>query len=163
MALADRIVVMNGGRIEQCGRPEELYRNPETLFIAGFIGRSNAFPGAVESRAGDRVMIRSSAGDLIEACDRQNVMIGQQVVCVVRPERLSVAGGPTPAMDRNMIRAKVQRRSFFGSSVDLVLRDGGGREIIVQMPEGTTLPDQEEIIATFAPRDTLCFAAPGRV
>jgi ABC-type Fe3+/spermidine/putrescine transport system ATPase subunit len=166
MALADRIVVMNGGRIEQCGRPEELYRNPETLFVASFIGRSNTFPGTVESRNGDHVMVRLPAGDLIEAMGKEGVTAGQQVVCVVRPERLSIAGardsGHDSGPDHNTLPARLQRRSFFGSSADLTLRDGSGREIIVQVPEGATLPDRQDVLVSFAPRDTLCFAAPGK-
>jgi putative spermidine/putrescine transport system ATP-binding protein len=160
MALADRIVVMNGGRIEQCGRPEELYRNPETLFIAGFIGRSNTLSGTVESHDGSRVMVRLPAGDLIEAAGKEEVTAGQQVVCVVRPERLSIAAARNAERDQNTLPARLQRRSFFGSSADLTLRDRSGREIIVQVPEGVALPDQQDVLVSFAPRDTLCFAAP---
>jgi putative spermidine/putrescine transport system ATP-binding protein len=160
MALADRIVVMNGGRIEQCGRPEQLYRNPETLFIAGFIGRTNTFPGTVESRDGDRVVVRLPAGEIIEAIGKESVTVGQQVVCVVRPERLSIVGAHDSEPDHNTLAARLQRRSFFGSSADLILHDGSGREIIVQVSEGTALPDQQDVRVSFAPRDTLCFVAP---
>ena len=160
MALADRIVVMNAGRIEQCGHPEELYRNPETLFIAKFVGRSNVFPGVVQSRTDAIVIVRSSTGHLLEARDKGGVAPGQQVVCVVRPERLFIVDLDHPATGQNTLAAKLLRRSFFGSSVDLVLLDRNGQEIIVQVADGAPLPAGEDVTVGFAPQDTLCFAAP---
>jgi ABC-type Fe3+/spermidine/putrescine transport system ATPase subunit len=157
MALADRIVVMNGGMIEQVGKPEELYRDPKTLFIADFVGRSNLLPGTAESRDGDHVAIRLSTGEWILARDKSGVAAGQRVTCVVRPERLSVSGQAEAGMNR--LDTTLLRRSFFGSSVDLVLVTADRREIIVQMPENTPTP-AEQVVVTFAPRDTLCFAAP---
>src|SRR5690606_28943863 len=47
LSIADRVVVMNRGRIEQVGTPDAVYRHPETLFVAGFVGRMNALPGVV--------------------------------------------------------------------------------------------------------------------
>src|SRR5882724_364206 len=91
MALADRIVVMNSGLIEQAGPPEELYRDPKTLFIAQFVGRANAFSGTVESREGDRVAVRLATGERITARNQAGVTAGQRVTCVVRPERLAVS------------------------------------------------------------------------
>jgi putative spermidine/putrescine transport system ATP-binding protein len=160
MALADRIVVMNAGKIEQCGRPEELYRNPQTLFIANFIGRANQIPGTVEGRAEDRVIVRIALGGLIEAVDRAGATVGQRVVCMVRPERLSIAGMGLPGPGQNTIKATLQRRSFFGSSIDLMLRDGSGQELVVQVAEGAAVPDRAEQAVYFSPHDTLCFASP---
>jgi spermidine/putrescine ABC transporter ATP-binding subunit len=157
MALADRIVVMNGGLIEQVGKPEDLYRDPKTLFIADFVGRSNLFAGTVESRDGDVVAVRLWTGERIMARDKSRVTAGQRVTCVVRPERLSVTGQAQAGINR--LNATLLRRSFFGSSVDLVLVTADRREIIVQMPENTSTP-AEKLVVTFAPGDTLCFAAP---
>jgi putative spermidine/putrescine transport system ATP-binding protein len=161
MALADRIVVMNTGRIEQVGRPEELYRKPGSLFIAGFIGRSNLIPGTVERRAGSRVAVRSEGGDLLLAHAIQDFAEGQRVVCVVRPEQLLLADGAEPSPDRNAIRAKLLRRSFFGSSIDLILVDEAGRELIVQASDDAEPPsDSGEVTASFAADATICFPAP---
>jgi len=120
MALADRIVVMNSGLIEQVGPPEELYRDPKTLFIAQFVGRANAFSGIVESREGDRVAVRLTTGERITARNQAGVTAGQRVTCVARPERLAVSSSKAAA-GTNAIEARLLRRSFFGSSVDLVL------------------------------------------
>src|SRR5205814_5691120 len=50
MTMADQIAIMNGGHIEQLGPPGELYENPQTAFVAGFLGISNLLPGTVERR-----------------------------------------------------------------------------------------------------------------
>ncbi len=158
MALADRIAVMNGGLIEQVGKPEDLYRDPKTLFIADFVGRSNLFPGTAESHDGDRVGVRLATGERIMARDQTGVTAGQRVTCVVRPERLFVAPKEAqPGM--NELDATLLRRNFFGSSVDLVLVGADGRELIVQMPDSAS-PSGERLVVTFAPGDTLCFATP---
>jgi len=154
MALADRIVVMNNGAIEQVGRSEDLYRDPRTLFIANFVGRSNVLAGVAEQADGDRVAVRLATGDTITARRKDDVRAGQAVACVVRPERMSIAGAGA-----NTIATTLVRRSFFGASADLVLAALDGREIIVQLPENAPPPAQAKVSVSFAPDDTLCFAA----
>src|SRR5690606_22036618 len=58
MTMSDRIAVMRHGRIEQLGRPEELYERPRTEFVAGFLGVSNLLDGEVSGRSNDHVEIR---------------------------------------------------------------------------------------------------------
>ena len=160
MALADRVVVMNRGRIEQCGRPEELYRTPKTLFIAEFVGRSNKLAGVVQGRTDDRVTVRSAAGDLIEGLAMEDLAAAQHAVCVVRPERLAIAARGSPASGQNRIGATVRRCSFFGSSIDVVLALRNGEELVVQAPADASRLPGEEVDVVFAAADTMCFAAP---
>jgi TOBE domain-containing protein len=74
----------------------------------------------------------------------------------VRPEHIAIG---TAAAGRNAIVAKLQRRSFLGESVDLVLTDRTGQEIVARAGEGAPGP-AGELVAHFSPNDTLCFAAP---
>ena len=93
MTMADRIVVMNKGRIEQIGRPLDIYDQPNNLFVAGFIGSPamNALPGRIH-RNGAKVVIR--VGELEVPLDRPvDAEDGKDVVCGVRPEHISVAHG----------------------------------------------------------------------
>jgi spermidine/putrescine ABC transporter ATP-binding subunit len=159
MTLADRIVVMNRGRIEQSGTPRDLYGDPQTLFIASFIGRSNQLAGTAEAVSADRVTVRLAGGGVIEAQNKDRVAAGGPVVCVVRPEHIAV--GITPVAGRNAIAARLQRRNFLGASTDLILTDEAGHDLLVQVPEGWT-PASDALVAHFAPADTLCFAAPER-
>src|SRR5204862_270880 len=84
MTMADRIAVMNQGRIEQLGTPDELYERPQTAFVAGFLGISNLLRGTVagpdEVKLGDGTTIRVRAGSL--AGRTGEVAVG------IRPEKI---------------------------------------------------------------------------
>ncbi len=159
MTLADRIVVMNHGRIEQCGTPHALYREPQTLFIAGFIGRQNALPGVAEAVSQHHVTVRLADGSVIEAVNKETVAAGARVVCVVRPEHIAV--GIAPIAGRNAIVTRLQQRNFLGGSVDLILADRAGQELRVQVGESWSAVS-DALVAHFSVADTLCFAAPER-
>jgi multiple sugar transport system ATP-binding protein len=91
MTMADRIVVLNGGVIEQIGTPLALYDDPDNLFVAGFIGSPamNFFEGIYEQQ-GDGACVR--IGELALPVPPVNATHGQEVTYGVRPEHLSPAG-----------------------------------------------------------------------
>ncbi|MQB08044.1 sn-glycerol-3-phosphate ABC transporter ATP-binding protein UgpC [Agrobacterium tumefaciens] len=92
MTLADRVVIMNRGNIEQVGPPLELYSYPQSVFVAGFIGSPamNLLPASVETRGALRsaVVTGGLAFDLHEECP---VKLGQKVIVGIRPEHISRA------------------------------------------------------------------------
>jgi multiple sugar transport system ATP-binding protein len=97
MTLADKIVVLNSGRIEQVGTPLELYHHPVNLFVAGFIGspKMNFLPGEVRGSAGDGVSVALAGGGEIRVpVDTGSLRAGDKVTLGVRPEhlRLGAAG-----------------------------------------------------------------------
>ncbi|WP_186420170.1 sn-glycerol-3-phosphate ABC transporter ATP-binding protein UgpC [Bosea sp. CS1GBMeth4] len=89
MTLAHRIVVLQGGRIEQVGTPLELYNRPDNLFVAGFIGspRMNLLPGKVER---DGTVALGEAGHEV-ACPTGTLAAGSSVTLGIRPEHLALA------------------------------------------------------------------------
>lgn len=93
MTLANRIVVLNRGRIEQHGTPMELYRNPANLFVAGFIGTPtmNFIDARASRRSGQTIAALSNGANLVIE-DSVNVQDGQQVILGMRPEHLVLAG-----------------------------------------------------------------------
>jgi ABC-type sugar transport system ATPase subunit len=96
MTLADRIVVMSAGRIEQVGKPLDLYYEPANLFVAGFIGSPamNFFPARVENVAGGQARIVGETFAELRVSGRA-LKVGDEVTVGVRPEHLQVsAGGP---------------------------------------------------------------------
>ncbi len=103
MTMADRIVVMNGGRIEQVGAPLEIYRKPATQFVAGFFGMPtmNFVPGTIE-RNGSGAVFRAQVGDVTQPVDAVVTpeLIGKPVVLGVRAEHVVVGGGGTGAAVR---------------------------------------------------------------
>ncbi len=95
MAMADRLVVMREGRVQQIGRQEDLYERPETSFVAGFIGRSNLVAG----RVGGGAHLETEAGCRIALAGRYREL--GRVCLAVRPEavRLVPAGADGPRAD----------------------------------------------------------------
>jgi multiple sugar transport system ATP-binding protein len=93
MTLAQRIVVLNGGRIEQVGTPQEVYHRPANLFVAGFIGSPamNLLPAKVLSPNAMGVALGLEDGTVVAwSGQSRGLTPGDQVTLGVRPERLSI-------------------------------------------------------------------------
>ncbi|MYN42606.1 sn-glycerol-3-phosphate ABC transporter ATP-binding protein UgpC [Duganella sp. FT109W] len=93
MTLGQRIVVFNGGRIEQVGTPHELYNAPANLFVAGFLGtpKMNFIPGEIVAADDNRVSLRLPGGAVVQVDAVHGAGIGDQVTLGVRAEHLSIA------------------------------------------------------------------------
>jgi multiple sugar transport system ATP-binding protein len=92
MTLADRIVVLNGGRIEQVGAPTELYHRPRNLFVAGFIGsaRMNFLPVRVRDCAAGRVGVELPGGGVLQIhSNAQGLTPGDTLTLGIRPEHIA--------------------------------------------------------------------------
>jgi iron(III) transport system ATP-binding protein len=135
MTTADLIAVMNGGRIEQLGPPEEIYARPRSEFVARFIGASNVLKG----KALDAGHV-SIAGTAI-ACSGAALVPGAEVALSIRQHEIDIgtAGGADSAewsLRENVISAVVARNVFLGNSRDYVAEIGDGTALrIVTMPE----------------------------
>ena len=120
LAVSDRIAVMNGGRIEQVGRPADIYERPATRFVASFMGTTNFIAGHAEAAAaaGATCMVRTADG-MLPALTQDAVAAGQAVTIAVRPERLRIVGdGGVPAT--------VTQHIYLGNKTEVhaVLADG---------------------------------------
>ena len=107
LTMADRIVVMNHGVIEQIGTPLEIYREPATAFVADFIGTMNFLPGTVAGPG------RVRLGQLELTCDSDSLDQGAEVTIAVRPEDIvvqDVAGG-----EENAFETRIADMEFLGS------------------------------------------------
>jgi ABC-type Fe3+/spermidine/putrescine transport system ATPase subunit len=116
--LASRIVVMNAGCIEQVGRPDEVYLNPASLFVAGFVGEMNILRGR---RSGDRVQL--GAGPVLAAPGPDG-----PVSVIVRPEAFRILKGAAAA-DGPVIEATVREVVFAGTMMKYLLTLASGGEI----------------------------------
>lgn len=98
MTLADRIVVMNGGRIEQIGRPMDLFRNPKNTFVASFIGSPPMNQVTATIAAGDSGPIAEFAGQklALQPLPALENSVGKEVVIGLRPEFLSILEPESP-------------------------------------------------------------------
>ena len=110
LSMADRIVVMNHGVIEQVGTPEEVYREPSTAFVADFIGSMNFLPGTlVDAR-------RVRVGSLQLECRVSPLRAGSEVTVALRPEDVIVAPGEKEEA-ANTYLARFDAMEFLGSFV----------------------------------------------
>jgi iron(III) transport system ATP-binding protein len=116
LTMADRIVVMNQGVIEQVGTPVEIYRSPTTAFVADFIGTMNFVPGTVVGP--ERVRL----GQVELSCDADGHAQGASVTIAVRPEDIVVQG--VSEEEDNVIDVKVDAMEFLGSFFRADLADG---------------------------------------
>lgn len=127
LAVADRIGVMNHGRIEQLADPQTLYRRPDSEYVATFIGLTNRLPGITD---GEEAVVFGQRVPLLEASKRDASTV------LVRPENLAIA---LAANDGNTVgeRGRVNMVHFLGAlaRVDVTVASGAGRlPVTVQLP-----------------------------
>ena len=126
MTMADQVAVMNGGRVEQLGAPADLYENPQTTFVANFLGTSNLIQAEVDTRSGDDIVVRAAGDKLLLPGSRCAVpaQAGGKVLVGVRPEKVGLAhadeAGSIPE-GRNRITGKISNSSFIGVSTQYVV------------------------------------------
>ncbi len=95
MAIADRIAVMNKGRIEQVGTPTQVYDEPASLFVNGFIGSSNLLDGTAEAVADGACRVRLAVGAVWTVASPLKLAVGTPVVVSVRPEQMRLTDAPS--------------------------------------------------------------------
>ena len=111
LSMADRIVVMNHGVIEQVGTPEQVYREPATAFVADFIGSMNFLSGTLVDAQRVRV------GSLDLACRVSTLRAGSEVIVALRPEDVIVAPDEKESAAANTYVARFDAMEFLGSFV----------------------------------------------
>jgi ABC-type Fe3+/spermidine/putrescine transport system ATPase subunit len=131
--LGDRVAVLHAGRLDQVGRPEELYREPATRFVAGFVGRSSRLAGEVVAVEGSHCWVRLAgplAGEIeIGGAALEQLTPGTPVDVVVRPEGLQLRAEGTPST----LPGRVIDRRFagLGTFYTVALDQGGEVEALM--------------------------------
>ncbi|MGW7621984.1 ABC transporter ATP-binding protein [Streptomyces antimycoticus] len=122
LVMSSRIAVMNEGRVEQIGKPREIYTRPATRFVAEFIGTSNFLEGKVVAVNGDEVEVDTPHGRLVAADPPRKPVAGDPVLLSIRPECVDLSrerrGLP------NEWTGTVRTRAFLGDVVDHIVRIG---------------------------------------
>ena len=146
MTMADTIAVMNQGRIEQLGAPQELYERPATAFVAGFLGASNLLPGTVE----DGGAIRLDDGTLVRA--KANGRTGP-VAAGVRPEKITIGQGG----GANELAGTVSETAYIGVATQVVVSTAAGTVHVFAQnldPGGRVPVPGSNVILSWAPEST---------
>lgn len=125
-AIADRIVIMNNGHIEQLGTPQEIYRNPATLFVAHFLGMHNVFPAR---RVDDA--LETPLGKIPWGSETPQ----SEIAILLRPDEIALGdGGPV------RIEGALRRAEFRGATQRVVFELASGVQIEFEAPSNAALP-----------------------
>jgi iron(III) transport system ATP-binding protein len=149
LTMSDRIMVMNGGRVEQIGTPFEIYSDPATLFVADFIGQANVVPARVEA-VNDGTLALSIGGRVfdVRAVKGGSFARGDGAALVVRPENLTLRGEGEDAPFTGTVRT----RTFLGGRMEYEIALSSGRTILAfdpYRPGKRTWSEGETVSAAF--------------
>jgi spermidine/putrescine transport system ATP-binding protein len=140
LTMSDRIAVMNSGRVEQVGDPEDVYERPATTFVAGFIGVSNLMPATVTG-AGE---VRLDQGPVLAAAT-DGLSAGARCHAVVRPEKLrvDVVGSEARANGLPRVEGVVESSVYLGTATQLVIDLGEAVRMTVLVPNSSEAERRE--------------------
>jgi iron(III) transport system ATP-binding protein len=124
MAVADRIALLDEGRVEQVGTPREIYTRPASRFAASFMGNTNLIEATVRD-PGPPCILDTEVGTLTASRPLEGIRAGDAVLCSVRPE--SWLGGSTAPTARGKVLSAV----FLGERAEYVVEVGQGRTLVV--------------------------------
>jgi spermidine/putrescine transport system ATP-binding protein len=140
LTMSDHLAIMNGGRVEQAGSPRDVYEEPETVFVANFLGVSNLLSAEAAGRDGAGCMLR--VGERTLRAEQGAMESSGDVIAVIRPERVGVeAPGGT---GENRLPAMVERSVFLGGSFELHVRVVGGDLLRATVPNDGSARAYEE-------------------
>jgi spermidine/putrescine transport system ATP-binding protein len=164
LVLSDHVAVMNHGRFEQLGTPQDLYYQPSTAFVAGFIGANNRIEARVAAQDGELLQLTTPGGWAIRARRSGECPIGSAATAFVRPEVaiLERDAQRLPA-DHLKFAGVVQSLLFDGANSAVLLREAhSGFEFRVALPQSGRFADLkvgEQVAFGFDPQRAICFRA----
>ena len=166
LVLSDHVAVMNAGRFEQAGTPQELYYRPATPFVAGFVGANNRVAGTATSVDAGIVLLTTTAGLPVRARMSGKVQSGDAVEAFVRPEVVDIARDPNELpVSAQRFSGRVASLLFDGAnSAVLVVEETTRAEIRIALPQTGRYADlavDEKIAFGFDAERAVCFGGSG--
>ena len=133
LTMADRIAIMNQGRVEQVATPEQIYSSPASIFVAGFIGSANLLQATVSSVSAGEITATMAGGviSVVAPVDGRAFTVGQNCTIMIRPERMIIEDDPVDGQAN--IRAVVTDRVFHGASSDVIVRTTDGTSLVADL------------------------------
>lgn len=161
MAISDRIAVMKKGRILQVGTPEELYMNPQHIFVANFIGESNFLEGYVVDVDEEGSAIELRGGLKLRVIDRTKDK-GERVVLAVRPETMILKRGRRRR--KNSLLGRVERLRFTGINIRYEIKLENDDMVVAVKPSmvGEWLDVGDEVVVHLPMDKTYVFKYPSK-
>jgi spermidine/putrescine transport system ATP-binding protein len=149
MSIADRVVVMNKGRVEDIGPPSRVYLRPASLFTASFMGESNILPGEVMEATANAAWIKTAAGILTVP---MKARVGDSVTVSIRPEQLQIGHSSDGAIALGS--GRVSAISFQGTHLRArVALASSGVELLLRAPAGSGVAAGDTLQLLVRPTD----------
>jgi spermidine/putrescine transport system ATP-binding protein len=135
LSMSDRIAVMLDGDIQQLASADEIYDEPATAFVAGFIGQQNFLPGTAK---GDGHELTADTYNVVAGTRADDVVVGQHALAAVRPEYVTVSG-TDPGGEANVVQGTLAGTSHLGELIQYVIRTPDGRELLSRQPRSSAV------------------------
>jgi iron(III) transport system ATP-binding protein len=160
MSMSDRIMVMQGGEVQQIGTPHEIYHHPVNRFVASFIGETNLWEGTVLGIDGDEVRVRTASGQILcglkqNASPKSRLAAGETVTMSIRPESVQeslAAEGP------NVVTGSVVLAEFTGACVNYTTSVGSEQLRSMSINLGRPIKQRGDTIGLHIPKESIYFA-----
>jgi spermidine/putrescine transport system ATP-binding protein len=148
LTMSDRMAVMADGRVQQLGTPEDVYEEPETTFVADFLGVSNLMPAVAEGNGHVRF------GNTVLAAERGDRAARGEVKLTIRPERIRIR--PAGAEEPNSLPGSVRRIVYLGSATQVFVELAVGLTLQAAVTAGEAAPPREgDAVSIVLPPDAL--------
>lgn len=153
LTMANRIAVMDRGKVIQVGRPDEIYEKPSNRFVADFIGETNFLRGSLITRDEKNGQVRIGSEFTLEAAldETPDLNLDDEVTVAVRPEKImlrSFEQGPINDSEMNHVHGQVQQVYYIGTDTRYIVRVGMDSDLIVRVQN--TGPNG---VSAFRPKD----------
>jgi spermidine/putrescine transport system ATP-binding protein len=158
LVMSDTVAVMNRGRFEQVGSPQELYGDPHTPFVAGFVGDNNRWAGKVEEMDDQTVLIRTDENLVFRARKKADARKGPATL-FLRPEAMVIE--PSDPAGLNTFGVTVKAILFDGANSRLLTATAAGHELLVALPQNRSfdhIRPGESITLGWHPQSGIAFA-----
>jgi ABC-type Fe3+/spermidine/putrescine transport system ATPase subunit len=133
LSMADRIVVMEGGHIQQVGHPAEISQRPANVFVAAFMGDNNIIQGSVKEATGGEVLVESGLGALKMTGAQATPSVGDRVTVAVRANSVRLAAGSGSA-GPNQVACTLVATEYLGDTIKVHMR-AEEHPLMAKLPE----------------------------
>ncbi|WP_299983012.1 ABC transporter ATP-binding protein [Desulfobacula sp.] len=140
LTMSDRVGVMSIGKLEQVATPDVIYNNPETIFVASFVGESNIIQGDIISIDGDYAVLKTTSGSFF-CKNPQHMGQGETATIFIRPETVFLAKEPNAD---NVLTCRTKNLSFEGAYAVVTLTTEQGQLLTMRLNNDGTVPRIEE-------------------
>jgi putative spermidine/putrescine transport system ATP-binding protein len=158
LAMSDRIAVMNHGRIEQIGTPDEIYESPQSRFVMDFVGHVNLLEGHVRRLENGHALVEVPGGLTLRALASSHCRLGEKVAVGIRPERIIAGPVAEGGARANTFTGSVDAVEYLGDVIHyrVQIRPGLSLNVVSHNRSGARLSAPAELALSFDPEDCTC-------